>query len=243
MDIGGFIVNGIGSDELKSHIQHRPQIVAPRRKVSFREVSGRSGAVPFDENAYENTTVSLTLVTYGSSEEEANYNRGKVFDAFNSGGYVPFIPYFDPDKIYMVHLESMVFVGSRVYGHNQPYEVTLTVKPYKYERLQEPMAFTSSATLLNPYYYPSKPLITLYGTGDSTLSVNGDQFVFKNIQGSLVIDSETENCYRMNGGQIINENKKMYTLDFPELKPETNIISWTGNITKIEIEPRWQSLI
>jgi phage-related protein len=243
MDIGGFIINGVHSSDLKSFIQHRPEIPVPRRKVTLRDVPNRSGLVPFDEKAYENTTMTLTLVTYGASEEEADYNRSLVFNAFNSGGYLPFTPYFDKGKVYMVHLESMSFTGSRMYGHNQPYTLTFSVKPFKYDSQNQKMVFTTSANLINHYFFHSEPLITLYGTGDTTLVVNSESFVFKNITGSLIIDSETENCYRMNGEQIINENKKMYTIDFPQFKPGQNTVSWTGNITRIEVEPRWQSLL
>lgn len=244
MEIGSFIIDGIHSSELKSYIQHRPEILTPRRKVTFQEVSGRSGAVPFDEKAYENTTMTLTLVTYGDSKEEADYNRGMVLHAFDSGGYLTFTPYFDEDKSYLVHLESMVFSGNRMYNYNQPYTISLTVKPFKFDIQGRKVELTTNPTTLNnPYFYESKPIVTLTGTGDVTLTVNGESIVFKNLQGTLIVDSEMEHCYRMNGEQVINENKKMFSLDFPVLKPGTNQIGWTGNLSKVEIEPRWQTLV
>lgn len=30
--------------------------------------------------------------------------------------------------------------------------------------------------------------------------------------------------------------------DFPVLLPGQNAISWTGNVTKVEIQPNWRSL-
>ena len=51
MDIGGFVINGVHSSDLKSFIQHRPEIPVPRRKVTLQDVSGRSGLVPFDEKS------------------------------------------------------------------------------------------------------------------------------------------------------------------------------------------------
>lgn len=121
--------------------------------------------------------------------------------------------------------------------------MTLNVKPYKFlidsikrEGLSSPL------TITNPMFVPSKPLITLHGTGDCTLVVNGEPFVFKGITDSIIIDSENEFCYSENGLLIENENDKMFTLDYPELVKGVNTLSWTTGFT-LDIEPKWRTLI
>ena len=243
MQNGTFVINGTHSSELKSFIQNRPELTVPRRKIDYKDIGGRSGSIPFDEEAYENTSLPLVLYTSGSSKGEAEYNRMMVQHVFDSGTYIPFIPYFDSRKIYMVTAEGIRFSGNRSFGHNQPYTMTLNVKPYKFlidsikrEGLSSPL------TITNPMFIPSKPLMTLHGTGDCTLVVNGESFVFKGITGSIIIDSENEFCYSENGLLIENENDKMFTLDYPELVKGVNTLSWTTGFT-LDIEPKWRTLI
>ena len=121
--------------------------------------------------------------------------------------------------------------------------MTLNVKPYKF--LIDSMkreGLSSPLTITNPMFVPSKPLITLHGTGNCTLVANGKPFVFKGITGSIIIDSENEFCYSENGLLIENENDKMFTLDYPELVKGVNTVSWTTGFT-LDIEPKWRTLI
>lgn len=243
MEKGSFLINGINSSDLKSYIQNRPELPVPRRKVSFQDIAGRSGAVPFDEQAYENTTMQIVLYTAASSADEAAYNRAAIYDAFDSGAYVPFTPYFDDTKTYMVHLESMSFLGNNTFAHNQPYTIGLTVKPYKYLTVKnffinQTLAFQVS----NPTLATAEPLITISGTGDCTLVLNGESFVFKNIVGSIIIDCENQFCYKYNGALIVNENAKMFSVDFPVLQKGLNTISFTAGFT-VSVDPKWRTLI
>lgn len=49
----------------------------------------------------------------------------------------------------------------------------------------------------------------------------------------ITIDSEQEEAYH----GLILKNRQM-TGDFPKLNSGINIISWVGNLTKIEVNPR-----
>ena len=48
-------------------------------------------------------------------------------------------------------------------------------------------------------------------------------------------------CYKKVNEIITYQNDKMYS-DFPVLKEGINNISWTGNVTKLEITPNWIEL-
>lgn len=240
---GSFIINNVHSDELNSQIQHRPEIYTPKRKVNFIEVKGRSGAVPFDEESYENTPMTLSLFTKGETEDEVTNKREQIVYAFDSGSYAEFIPYFDSGKIYKAMLsDGPIFSGSGTYKNILPYSLELTIKPFKYYRNQLKVEVTNGVTLVNPSFYISEPKITLYGSGDSTLTINGKTFVVKNIQEFITIDSEIAHSYKEVNGVITPQDSKTYTLDYPLFSKGNNVISWTGSITKVEIEPRWKTL-
>lgn len=241
---GSFIIDGTSSKDLNSLIQERPVLNTPKRKINFKTVSGKNGQTPFDEEAYENTEMNLLLFTQGETEEEVTYKRESIVWALDHGSYVDFIPYFDPNKVYKAMLSSgPIFSGSGAHINVLPYALSLTIKPFKFLRPDDVISSSSSVTVFNPSYYDSEPTITLYGTGDSTITVNGVPFVIKNIQDFITIDSEIAHAYKNQNGIILPQDDKIFTMDYPMLSKGSNVISWTGTISRVEIQPKWRSLI
>ncbi len=83
----------------------------------------------------------------------------------------------------------------------------------------------------------SEPVITVYGTGDITLMVGTIIVELEGISGSITLDSELQEAYSGTTGM----NSAM-SGEFPILKPGMNAISWTGNVTKVEVKPNWRYL-
>lgn len=85
----------------------------------------------------------------------------------------------------------------------------------------------------------SRPIMTITGTGTVEISVNGMAvftYTFPEGENQVVIDSEKEDAYL--GSVLKNRNMNG---EFPVLQPGTNKIEWTGDVERIEIEPksRW----
>ena len=83
----------------------------------------------------------------------------------------------------------------------------------------------------------SEPVITVYGTGDITLMVGTVIVELEGITGSITLDSELQESYT--GTTSMNS---AMSGEFPLLKPGMNAISWTGEVSKVEIQPRWRYL-
>ena len=99
-------------------------------------------------------------------------------------------------------------------------------------------SFSESTVLLeNPGTVHSEPIITVYGSGEITLMVG--QFIVElaDFEGSITINSELQEAY----SRITSMNSSM-SGGFPLLVPGNNAISWTGDVTRIEIEPNWRYL-
>ena len=95
----------------------------------------------------------------------------------------------------------------------------------------------STSTITNPGSVYSEPVITVYGSGDITLMVGTDIVELEGISGSITLDSQIHEAYSGTTGM----NSAM-SGEFPILKPGMNAISWTGNVTKIEVKPNWRYL-
>lgn len=96
------------------------------------------------------------------------------------------------------------------------------------------ITISEPTTLINLGTMESEPLITIYGSGDVRLNVNSQFIDLQGIEQSLTMDSKNKVCYR----DTLNMGKKM-TGEYIRMDKGSNTISWTGNVTKIEIKPRW----
>lgn len=84
----------------------------------------------------------------------------------------------------------------------------------------------------------SKPNITLTGNGTVNLSINDTQLFVINLNEYITIYAEKMDAYK---GDVLANRSVMGDYDDLRLDIGTNTISWTGNITKIEVEnySRW----
>lgn len=210
--------------------------------MTFAQTYGGDGDTPFDEEGYSNTIMNLNIYIEGSNRT-ASENRELMYNWFDTGKYIDFIPYFDPGKIYKVMPSSPPKFTSVYYmGEGQIMEIALTVKPYKYYIPIPDIVLTDPATIYNPMLKTSLPKFKIYGTGDVTLSINGVPFVIKDIDGHVVIDSQLGIAYNEANAVLVNKNNKIFTKKYPVLNPGMNSISWEGSVSSIVIEPRWRTL-
>lgn len=248
MKRGSFIFDGVASEDVKALIQSRPVIEAPLRKVEWKSPQGVDGDLPFDEGAYSNTDLQLVMLTDG---DDAVADRQALYNLLDTRGeYKELIPYFDPSKIYRVMLNNKIqFESKHHYYEKQSLSAGFTVKPYKY-LINSPtvvnnlsQAGSKIADLVNPTNYASQPIIKVVGTGASVLTVNGVDFSIRDIPNHLTLNSERYIAYQETNGVLTNMNNKVGSREYPVLKPGNNVISITGNVTEVTIEPRWRSLL
>lgn len=86
----------------------------------------------------------------------------------------------------------------------------------------------------------ARPVITIYGSGTINLSLNGNQIFAINIADAefITIDAEQMNAYN---GEILMNRSVSGDYDNLILQIGTNTISWTGDVTEIDVDnfSRW----
>ena len=75
----------------------------------------------------------------------------------------------------------------------------------------------------------------IYGSGAITLYINDRAHTFKEIEDYIEVDSRLLNAYK---GDTLQNNKMLTTL-FPKLAAGEIKSEWAGNVTKIDVVPRW----
>lgn len=87
----------------------------------------------------------------------------------------------------------------------------------------------------------SKPILTVYGDGSVTISLNGKQILIVNIGDRrwITIDSAQMNAFK---GDIFMNRYVVGDYDDLALPVGRNVITWTGNVSKITLEnySRWK---
>ena len=111
-------------------------------------------------------------------------------------------------------------------------------KPFWYQENVQPITLTTSGTFItNPGSVYAEPVITVYGSGEITLMVGMSIVELDGITDSITLDTPLMEAY--SGATGMNGNMSR---DFPTLPPGKNAISWTGNVTKVVIQPNWRYL-
>ena len=94
-----------------------------------------------------------------------------------------------------------------------------------------------SAVVVNPGSVYAEPIIQVYGSGDATLIVNDSFVELEGIEDGIILNSIIQEAYQ--GETLLNEKMEG---EFPVLKPGNNLVCWSGDITRVVIEPNWRYL-
>ena len=140
---------------------------------------------------------------------------------------------FIPNRYYIV--KNVVFDNiSRDFDKYNTISVTFTLEPFKYDIYDKTMILTKSEKIYYMGNAKGKPKLKIYGSGNIELTINSETIQIKNIDEYVELDSKFLLC--------LNKNQQSKSRDmsggFPILTKGINNISWTGNVTKIELLKR-----
>ena len=177
---------------------------------------------------------SIKIGLYG------DYKIDEILKFFSGSGKVTFSN--EPDKYYeakiteQIDFERLVrFRTAVVKFHTQPFKYLVDEPPVETEITEE----IKEIKVINVGLEESKPIMTLTGKDTVEISVNNHaQFQINIDDGYVTVNSRLEECYKDNTYNLKNHNMGG---EFPVLQSGENTITWTGNLTKIKIEPesRW----
>lgn len=224
------IFKDIESTEIKGLlISELPPISKPRMRVQETTIDGVDGS-KFEELGYESYD---KIIKIGLTKK---YDIDEVIKYFSGAGNVTFSN--EPDKYYKARIIDQIDYERLLRFRTA--NVKFRVQPFKYELDESSVILTKSgASVTNNGLETSKPRITIKGTGTIELMVNGNtlfSYTFPEGETEVVIDSEKQDAYL--GSVLKNRNMSG---EFPILNSGENIISWTGSVTNIVVEPnsRW----
>ncbi|HDR3343485.1 TPA: phage tail family protein [Bacillus cereus] len=224
LDIG--IDNQLASDYGICMVE-RPVIPTAEQEVEYIEVPGRHGSLT-KKGAFKDVPLKIK---FNMLEEENIKPLVRRMKAWLMNGKTL---YFTDDDVYR-KIKHVVIgdIANEIEEHGE-FEVDFTLDPFEYTEDANIM-LTSPGSIYNPGTMESTPMLFVAGNGTFRIFINDVSFQIKDVNGSVVIDSDLLEAY----SGTVSMNDKMIG-GFPEFQIGENKIEWSGAIQFISIQPRWR---
>lgn len=218
------------------HVSGDSVFSAPERVYDTVEVPGRNGSLHIDEGRFK----SITLKYPAFIADDFRYNMASFRNFMLSRvGEKRLEDTYHPDEFRLAVFKGPLDIEAILLrGANFDIEFECTGERFLKEGERD-WTFTKSGTIINPTYFPSKPLIRVYGQG--TLGVGENTIkISKHSYSYIDIDCKLMDAYY--GATNCN---KYVSLSVPsgksyvELDSGSNGISLGSGITKVIIWPKW----
>ena len=225
--------NDVRCTEHGIHVLEQPVLTLPNERATFVDVPGRSGSLTVLEGdaVYDDLVLTAQCIVENLErhEEIASYLRGSGRATFANR----------PEGYYEARIVNQIPFEKILRGNpHRTFAVNFRCKPFWYAENAPAITVTQSGSFVtNPGNVYAEPVITVYGSGAITLMVGLTIIELEGISGNITLNSALQEAY----SGITSMNSAM-SGEFPVLLPGANAISWTGNVSKVVIEPHWRYL-
>ena len=229
-----FIFKGKKSTDMGLLLSSLPVVTKPKRKTNTVTIPGRNGTETQDLATYEGYSLSIGCGFENIKEVDID----RLWKWLDGSGDL--ILSTEPSKVYKARIDNSISMTD-VYWVIADFLVQFDVEPFKYavNPQNDLIKMTKKEmTLYNRGTYYAEPVITLYGSGDITVTINGKSYGCKNVEEFVTIDTPLQMIYKENE----NKNATYQSREFPIFQTDANTIVLSSNITKAEIQPNWRWL-
>lgn len=230
--IGCFLYDRISCRNFGIYVSGSGTFDSAERDVEKVEIPGRNGDLLIDHKRFKNVSVTYPAFIREKFKGLTDYARMWLLA---SPGYRRLEDSYHPDEYRLARFAGPLDFDVRFLAGSGECNITFDCMPQRFLKSGEiTLDVTGGAQLVNPTPFDALPLIRVYGTS-GTLIVGNTSVKISTIDGYMDIDSETQNAYK----GTTNCNSKIDAPEFPTLPYGKTGIASEGNITKIEITPRW----
>lgn len=244
--MGTVIFNGINSRDLGVEVETFPAYEYPEKEYQVYHVLGRNGDIIIDTDTYKNVprTYRINAATF-DRVEYYKLSNSIVSWLTSASGYARLEDSYEPEYYRLAYYKDSGSI-SNIFNEAGQATIKFICKPQRYLKSGDvPVEFTQASAIQNRTNFKSRPLIKVTKTYNSdTGTVTIGSYSFNVLAGSattLYVDSELQDAYTTDPTEPTNQNGyiSLNNGDFPMLVPGLNNISFTGDLTKVTITPRW----
>lgn len=251
MDLNNSIIfGGIDSANYGIYVAGNAVFNSPERDVTMIDVPGRNGQLTLDNGRYMNIEVTYNAFVAGDNSNDIADNIRGYRNAIGSLiGYQRLEDTFHTDEYRQAIFRNGIEVEPTIYQTGGYFDITFDCKPQRWLTSGEMWVSVvlGPETFNNPTLFASKPLIRV-SSADGNVVVGSETIAVAmnpgTISGAQVnIDCELGDAWYVDilTGDIVSLNSYVTVSgdDFPSLSPGSSSVDFTGNITQVDVQPRW----
>ena len=173
------------------------------------------------------------MITVEATIVEDNMLR-QIYSTYQGAGRL--IISTESDKYY--NASAQVITPDNIARYMNKITLGFECQPFAYAVSNDPVELEisgSAASIEIGGGYYCQPIYQITGSGDITLRVNGaSPLTLYNVDGYVAVDTALMMCHK-NGVHVKSSGK------LPFMSPGTNMLSWSSNVTKMEVikNERW----
>ena len=234
--MGVIIFNNKSSADCRIQVAHPPGYAYPERDYTITHIPGRNGDIIQDNGCYKNVERTYEVSFDVPNEDFATYANAVSAWLHSTTGYARLEDSYEPNYYRMAtYQESNIF--ENLYNQAGTATIVFECKPQRFLKTGDNIiTIQNSLTIINPTGFEAYPLFKVTGTS-GVLTVNGNSITFSSIDDFVMLDCELQDAYK----ETTNKNSTV-SGTFPVLKPGSNTISWTGDISSVTMKPRWWTI-
>jgi len=233
--MGTFTFNGVSSTAHGLRVTRDYVINSTGIDVETVAVPGRDGDLLISKNRLKSVTLELPCTVL--SNRKLTDAGSEISNWLNVDGYKDLTLSWDPDFIYRSAFIETFEIASlmRQFGKVKLNFLTYPVKFYKQGRTTQTLS--NGATVNGIGNVNAKPIITLVGSGDCTLTINGRKTKLRAVQNTITLDMQARQVF---SGNLPAWDKVVRAPQYqmPYLDAGRNLISWDGDFT-VKMAPYW----
>ena len=236
--MGIIIFNGISSSDLHILVQHPPEYVIPERDYTITHVPGRDGDIAVDNGGWLNVERTYNLAIDARFDGYSKVAGNVARWLHSSSGYARLEDSYEPEYYRMAMYKSQANI-SNIFMQAGEFDATFECKPQRFLKSGlRKLTLTNGSILRNPTLFNASPKIMVFGSGSGKFTIGNYSVEITNILDGMIVDCEMQDAYFGS----TNCNGRIVLDDFPKILPESNPVTITGGITKLEVLPRWWTL-
>ena len=206
-------------------------VVPPSSQEDYQMISIPGGPEPLRSNLKTRPPI---MITAEATIVEDSVLR-QIYSAFQGVGQL--IISTEPDKYY--NASAQVITPDNIARYMNKITLGFECQPFAYAVDNDPVVvevegFNAASIEIGGSYY-CQPIYQITGSGDITLRVNGaSPLTLYNVDGYVTVDTTLMMCHK--NGVNVNSSGKL-----PFMSPGTNYLSWSSNVTAVEVtkNERW----
>jgi phage-related protein len=216
-------------------VERQAQYIRPAQRQDKVSIPGRSGSLHLVQGnwpVYETVLYSpgCWLAPAVDAQSVADYLSGEGLVIFGSM----------QERAYQARLVNQIpFTRLDETAGYAGFSPIFECEPLAYQSVPAAdLTITNSGSVIsNPGTAHAFPVIRVYGNGDILLTVTGQTVHLMGITSGILLDWTMGDALALDGSTMLNNR---VSGDAQALYPGNNPISWTGDVSKVEITPNWR---